>query len=867
MKDIQVYQYPEQLFYKVSGAIVQVLFFIIAARILLPEEFGVLAIITTILLLSQIIAELGFGSVLIQLDTLHPEDLNTAFWLSVGVASTLALALYLTSDWLGYALHMAQLPDALRYSIIALPMGAIQTVPRSALVRRLQFRGVALIEFGSIVGACIFGILLLAYGIRLPALIAFIIIQSILRTILFFSLSRKMPGIRMTYESINRIVVQGKNILTHSLLNFLSKYADNIIVGKFLGAYALGIYSTSYRVLQIHQDHILGTMRQLVLPVYARLQHEKNKLYQEICRDIQLIVGISMPMVFLGILWAKQIVVLVLGERWMDTTLLVQIFLLEAGRQSITSLLPTALIAIGESRAMAKYSLISTPVLIAIYWLTANFGILWVALGFFLVNSLFAVYLIYLFRQSFQNSMQPLVSQWIPGIIISLGIVFAHFILKLSGCIESTYSVLQVFAFLSELMILVISVRHLFPALARNTRIMLSRNNVSQRSISFMNRKASREDGKVEDKYQNVYLDPLRNEENPHLTLLHTEVQAKTSRYELKGFSFRHHIKQRIIAMSHMNFGNPGIIHFHFINKYYVRNSLIRSMVSGCKFISLVAFCRLIGARIVWTMHNVRAHDFKNRTFEKYMLMVFVHLCDAIVVQCLTGKKYLWEVYGRNQDVFYTPHPFYTDIYQDSLSEAQCRKYLKIHKNEVMYTFLGRIMPYKGIDTLINEFKKWHPEKRVRLHIAGPCADNNYEKYLRQLTEGDDRISIEANYLKNDLVQNILKASHYGILPYREILHSSTSILYFTFEKPVIVPDIGWFPEIFEKDNVGIMYSHTEKGALASALDASLRINPESFKKGIQSLNTRWTLDEAADVILQTYDHVLCRKGKRHVED
>jgi O-antigen/teichoic acid export membrane protein/glycosyltransferase involved in cell wall biosynthesis len=795
-----------------------------------------------------------------------------AFWLSFAVASLVAVFLYGISEPLGMTLNMKELPAALRYSVAVIPLTASQTVPRSFLLRSYQFKKIAQIEFGSIIGASCLGIILLNDGIRIPAIFAFVVTQSTLRTILFFSAAHMRPGMKLSYDSLKRLGNQGTNILVHSLLNFITKYSDNLIVGKFLGAYALGLYSTSYRVLQVQQDNILGTMRQLVLPVYARFQKDKLNLYKELCRDIQLIVAFSMPLLLMGILWAKQLIIIVLGVRWIDATLLVQIFLLEAIRQSMTGLLPTGLIASGDSRAIARYSVISTPVLILTFFLASQLGVVWVAGSFFVVNSIFAIYLMIIFKNSFDCSIKQLVYQWIPALVTSLFIVLAHGFFAFIGLIGSERYIFNIIAIMCEGTIAWCCLFRIFPNVAADMRRMFFNNRYKRLQYFFKKREGNekstnnegmhinQDTGRRYDDRHTIYLDPLKNEGNPHLTLLHSAVQERSNKYILENLHLKSLLIRKLLSLPRRRSKQSDAIHFHFINRFYVYDSFIRSILLGLKFITLVLICRLMGIKIVWTMHNERAHDFKYRKYEKLLLLVFSRMCDAIIVQCITGIDILWNTYGRNKDVFYTPHPFYNGIYSDSMSESTCRKYLNLKKGELLYTFIGRIQPYKGIDTLISTFTQWHPERHVRLHIAGPCTDKHYENTLKHLMGDDRRITFEPDFVKNEALQIYIKASSYGVLPYKEILHSSNSILYFTFGRPVIVPDIGWFPEIFQKHRVGIMYPHEMPDALMHALDASLTINRNSFDEGIRSLNDRWTLDEAANVVVQAYDHIFLRE-------
>jgi glycosyltransferase involved in cell wall biosynthesis len=390
----------------------------------------------------------------------------------------------------------------------------------------------------------------------------------------------------------------------------------------------------------------------------------------------------------------------------------------------------------------------------------------------------------------------------------------------------------------------------------KRLRYIFKRKADSDTSTSGEDIRTNQNTSRKNDNQYTIYLDPLSGGGNPHLTLLHSAVQNKSKIYILENLHLKSLLIHKFYSLARRRSKQPDAIHFHFINRFYVYDSFLRSMLLGLKFIILVFICRLMGIKIIWTMHNERAHDFKYRKFEKMLLLVFSRMCDAIIVQCLTGRDILWNTYGRNQDVFYTPHPFYNDIYSHSMSESKCRQYLNLKKGELLYTFIGRIQPYKGIDTLLSTFIKWHPDQHVRLHIAGPCTDKRYENKLKHIIGDDRRITFEPNFVENELIQIYIKASSYGVLPYKEILHSSNSILYFTFGRPVIVPDIGWFPEIFRENRVGIMYSHENPDALVQALDTSLTIDRNSFNEGIQSLNDRWTLDDAAKVVLQTYDHI-----------
>ena len=279
---------------------------------------------------------------------------------------------------------------------------------------------------------------------------------------------------------------------------------------------------------------------------------------------------------------------------------------------------------------------------------------------------------------------------------------------------------------------------------------------------------------------------PYRPGGNPYQTLFSSALEnngVEVIRIPPRKIFPLHHAKSHDIDILHMDWP-----HDLYRGKMYVHQILKRIM-----YISGLAYKKKIP--LVWTAHNLVAHEANNHFYEKKMVQKLINHCSGIVVLSETSKKLLYSTYNvkENTSVEVIYHGHYIDAYPNTILRDEARQILNIDLSKKVILFLGRIQPYKGIEQLIAAVTDLDDSEYLLL-IAGPSSSLEYIKTLEHNIynkNGSDSIIMHPDFVDDTELQNYFNACDVVALPYQRILNSGSLLLAMSFGKSVIAPRLG----------------------------------------------------------------------------
>jgi glycosyltransferase involved in cell wall biosynthesis len=290
--------------------------------------------------------------------------------------------------------------------------------------------------------------------------------------------------------------------------------------------------------------------------------------------------------------------------------------------------------------------------------------------------------------------------------------------------------------------------------------------------------------------------------------------------------------------------GRPGVLHLHWTHRYLRPQYGSRSLGRHRTALEL-GLLRRAGVRIVWTIHNVGAHDGERSGEERLAHAAIAAASDAIICHCDAARTLAadtWELdAGIRARMHVIPHGSYAGVYPDTFDRDGAREALGLAPDHVAFLFLGRIRPYKGVLELIETFRSLE-DQRLRLVVAGQVDGPGMDETLRRAGHGDGRISILPGLVPDDRMQVFLRGADALVLPYRDVLTSGSAVLGMTFGLPVIAPRIGCLPETL--DGCSILYDPDRPDGLRAALEEASGADLQAL--GDRAAATAATLDWGA---------------------
>jgi beta-1,4-mannosyltransferase len=288
--------------------------------------------------------------------------------------------------------------------------------------------------------------------------------------------------------------------------------------------------------------------------------------------------------------------------------------------------------------------------------------------------------------------------------------------------------------------------------------------------------------------------------------------------------------------------GKPDVLHLHWTDGFIVAGNWPKTILKTLRFMVELLIVKVLGIKIVWTVHNLSNHEKINSSYENFVNRILIRFYDQVIVHCVAAQKSAAQSYHLDNrftnKVHVIPHGHYIDCYENIVTRHDARIKLEYDKDAILFLFFGSIRPYKGIYELIDTFCKIE-NSRARLLIVGNPSNDATRKELINRCEADGRINIYLHYVPENEIQIYMNAADVAVFPYTDILTSGSVLLAMSFGKAIIVPRIGCISETLDAQG-SFLYDPNNASGLSSALQIALssdldamgqynRINAENF--------------------------------------
>ena len=416
-----------------SSQLISFVVFLVLARLLEPESFGLVAMATVVIAFLKVFSYFGLGTAVIQRKTLEAEHLNTAFWVDVIAGFVMMLATILLAGWFSEIYGEARLEPIIQCLSLLFIMTALSQIQVSLLRRNLEFKTLALRTLvGEVTGGAV-GVALAFSGYGVWSLVFRQLTTSLIGLTILWFMSDWRPGPSSSFKHFKDLFSFSINMMGANIVDFFSRRSDSFLIGYFLGPVALGYYTVAYRLIHLLVEFLGGTVNKVVWPAFAKLQDDLAKLKTKFYSTSNLHGFIVFP-VYLGILSISvELVPLMFGSQWQESVPILQILVFIGIISSISKLYDTVFVSLGRSGIWLclKAAIAVTNVvafLIAIQW-----GIIGVAIAYTVVGYLYFPIYLYLLRRiagiNILRYLQGLSASFFSSLVM-LGVVFGfkHFI-------------------------------------------------------------------------------------------------------------------------------------------------------------------------------------------------------------------------------------------------------------------------------------------------------------------------------------------------------------------------------------------------------------------------------------------------------
>lgn len=324
-----------------SVYLVQLISMMVMARLFTPEEFGVFAAIQVVVIFILLFSEMGFGPAIINLETIGKAQRNGIFTATVLLGFIFLIILYVTSPLIASFYNNDIYTLLVRVISISIVFSTACVVPMAILQRERKFKLIAAIDVLSEVISLSSVFCLVTYFDSVTVLSIKPVVFSVVRLpLLMYACKKTEVGIPFLGNEPNQIlsiIGFSKYQFGFNLLNFFSRNLDNVLVAKNFGATSLGIYDKAYQIMKYPLLLLTFALSPAIQPVLKNIAHDKEEIGHIYLDLILKLVYISSFISILIILFADEIVFLLLGDGWKGVSVLISILALSVPIQVVLS--------------------------------------------------------------------------------------------------------------------------------------------------------------------------------------------------------------------------------------------------------------------------------------------------------------------------------------------------------------------------------------------------------------------------------------------------------------------------------------------------------------------------------------------------
>lgn len=385
---------------KYSNIFISLIVTAILARILTPEEFGIVAIATVIIVFFNMLTEIGIGPAIIQNKELNNEDLSNIFSFTIWFGLILTIIFVLLANPIAIYYKTPILENISYYLSIAIFFNSVQIVPNALIYKEKNFKFIALRSFLIQVLAGIIAIISVFLGFGIYALL----INPILSSILLFIISYIKKPIKFKllfkFKALNKILAFSLYQFLFNLINYFSRNLDKLIIGKYLNNTMLGYYEKSYRLMMLPLQTITHVVSPVMHPVFSDMQNDYKKLSDSYLKIVKLLAYIGFPLSVLLFFTSRELVLLIFGMQWEKSIPSFEILSFSVGFQIILSTSGSIFQAANSTKIMFLSGVLSTiltiiAILIGVFYFKTIEAVSMGIMISIIVNFFQAYYLMY----------------------------------------------------------------------------------------------------------------------------------------------------------------------------------------------------------------------------------------------------------------------------------------------------------------------------------------------------------------------------------------------------------------------------------------------------------------------------------------
>lgn len=360
---------------------IQLIIGIVIARILSPDDFGIIGMTAIFMAIANTLLDSGFGNALIQNRERNETDYSTAFYFNTVVGIILYTILYLASPLIAEFYKTPILIPVCRVIGFTLILNSL-TIPQTAkLTAEFKFKELSFITITTQTATGIIAIIAAYYGAGVWALVLQNVSSCLLRILLIEYVTRWKPTKRFSVNSFKRMFSFGSKILCSGIINTIYNNLYTLIIGRIYNPTQVGYYTQGDKFAVLPSTTLLQVVMKVAYPLMAEVQDDTDKLRVAYQKFLRIPIFILYPVLVGLIVYAHPLIYTLLGEKWLPTVPILQILCVGSFFDPLTHINLNILYVKGKTDLVLKLEVIKKSIAFLILFTMIPLGLWWLCVG------------------------------------------------------------------------------------------------------------------------------------------------------------------------------------------------------------------------------------------------------------------------------------------------------------------------------------------------------------------------------------------------------------------------------------------------------------------------------------------------------
>lgn len=414
------------------------------ARLLAPEDYGLIGMATVIIGFVNLFKDLGLSAATIQKSEINHKQVSTLFWINLAISCLVGLLVAVSAPvvaWFYNEPRLAKITLVLASSFI---FGGLTVQHQALLKRQMQFTTLAKIDIISMLLGLVTGVIAAWYGLSYWALVLMQIASAITNAVGVWITCGWRPGAPIKGSGVGSMLAFGGNLTGFRVFNYFSRNLDNVLIGRYWGSQELGLYAKAYQLVLLPIQQINNPVNSVALPALSSLQNEPEKYCRYYYKAILLITTLGMPIVGFMFASADKVILLMLGQQWLGVVPLFQFLMPAAFIGTFNVATGWVYQSLGRTDRQFRIGIVTSTLNSIIFLISVRWGAIGVAAAYGLSQPLLLLFTIIYCYQGTPLKVFDLMKTLFKPTFASIGAAIA--IMGISGLLNiSINTVLSLF--------------------------------------------------------------------------------------------------------------------------------------------------------------------------------------------------------------------------------------------------------------------------------------------------------------------------------------------------------------------------------------------------------------------------------------